>query len=1103
MTSLVNPSNINGNFPIAGQDNDSQGFRDNFTNIRNNFTFIKSEIEDIQAKAVLKSALIGTTLNNDFQGSKVKNLQISNLTETVKDLGQYAQASLQIDLAEGNIVKLVATQGNSIEINSVIKNWPSSLQYTRILVYITIPATDITLTVPQNWSTDLSAIPGLRRVEGASVISYTDPGDYVYEITSVDSGTTVYFRELTTGNALFRDPNFYMLGYGIGKVDDVPQKSGFGSPTLILGFGKYLGGATIESGVAFLVDDLKDGNDSLLVKGSITSYQSEVDDIGNVSAGVNSLTSAGFSVVKDRTYIDTEAGDAVSLAKVEDQDLIGYFNGVAYTPNNLGATNLSYQQVASVQYVASGATASPYGIGGSILIKTKGDGTADLAMPDSVVGAYNYNDTAGALRTAIEIDNKQNVTIYGNLSVMGQTTVIESTTVSVEDKNIVLGAGGTETTNQGAGFSVVSGAADGGANLTLVNAGWVTNRSFTIANTSPANALVVSGNARVGGNLYIDGNLIVSTVSYEYREVVSTTETVQGNLVAASSTPSTSTTTGALIVTGGAGIGNGLYVNGTTYLQNMSTGNAVISGGSAYDLTHLAATGGAVSTFTAANFTSANLWIRGGVIGMATDGTVTPASNAYIYTGWFANVSTANAMITGGSISGVSVDTNTLAATNFSTGNAVISGGYAQGLSNVYATTAQFTNVSSGNAVITGGTGVFSTLVATNLSSSNLRVTGGSVTGGTGAFSTLVATNFSSGNIYQSAAGTLVATNFSTGNAVITSGTATTLVVTNFSSGNAAITGGSVTGITGAASTLVATNFSTGNAVITSGTATTLVATNFSTGNAVITGGYIQTVANLYATGIGNFGSVFSANVTTANVSAFTNDARAATTNFVRQDGGKSTQVIFSTATAGTTTWTIPAGVVKVKATVIGGGGGGGGSAAAIGAAGGGGASGSVGTYYFTTLTPGGSITYGVGLGGTSSVGAAGTPGGPSNVSVGGITITAPGGLGGTAGAAATNNYAGGTPGATASQSGGTASAFYGTAGNAGGNSIGTAAAATAAGGQGANGFNGGAGRGGLNGSVATAAGAGTGAGGGGAISLTAATVAGANGGSGAVIFEY
>ena len=1047
MASLVNPSNINGNFPIAGQDNDSQGFRDNFTNIRNNFTFIKAEVEDLQAKAVLKSALIGTTLNNDFQGSKVKNLQVSNLTETVKDIGAIDTNELTLDLSEGTIVKLLAPNSGDLAIADVIKNWPASLQHARLLLYITVPSTTFTLTLPASWSTDLSAIPGLRRVEDKPTISYTDPGDYVYEITSPDSGTTVFFRELTTGNAVFRDPNFYMVGIGIGSSDDVPQRTGFDSPTLMIGLGRYLGGATTNQGIGYKIDTLKSGNDTLVIKGSVTSYQSQVDDTANVSAGVNSLTSGGFSVVKDRTTITS--GSLVTEGNIAAGDLVGYFNAIGLTKNS-ASTNLAYQQLGTVQFVAEGTTTSPFGVGGQILIKTKGDGTADDAMPNEVIGAYNYKATKGALRTAVTIDAKQNVTVHGNLTVMGETTVVESNTVTVEDKNIVLGNGGTETTNQGAGISVFSNAADGGANLVLSAASWITNRAFIIANTSPANALIVNGNAAVGGNLFVTGNLHVANLIYQNIEITTSTETVQGQLSVANSVAATSTTTGAIVTTGGVGIANGLYVNGTTFLQNVSSGNVLLTGGSAYDLTHLAATGGHVLTFNAANFTSANLWSIGGVIGVnPATGAVVPAANAYIGTGWFANLSTANAVITGGSISGISLPSiGNLVVTNFSTGNAVISGGYISALTNLSVTSS-----------------TVGTEVVTNFSTANARITGGSVTGITGAASTLVATNFS------------------TGNAVITSETTTTLVATNFSSGNAAITGGSVTGITGAASTLVATNFSTGNAAI--------------------TGGYIQTVANLYATGIGNFGSVFSANVTTANASAFTNDATAATTAFVRRDGGFSTQVIFRTATAGTTTWTIPAGVVKVKATVIGAGGGGGGSAAAIGAAGGGGASGSVGTYYFTTLTPGGSITYGVGLGGTSSVGAAGTPGGPSNVSVGGITITAPGGLGGTAGAAATNNYAGGTPGATASQSGGTASAFYGTDGNAGGNSIGTAAAATAAGGQGASGFNGGAGRGGLNGSVATAAGAGTGAGGGGAISLTAATVAGANGGSGAVIFEY
>ena len=35
MASSITPTNISVTFPIAGQDNDSQGFRDNFNNIKN------------------------------------------------------------------------------------------------------------------------------------------------------------------------------------------------------------------------------------------------------------------------------------------------------------------------------------------------------------------------------------------------------------------------------------------------------------------------------------------------------------------------------------------------------------------------------------------------------------------------------------------------------------------------------------------------------------------------------------------------------------------------------------------------------------------------------------------------------------------------------------------------------------------------------------------------------------------------------------------------------------------------------------------------------------------------------------------------------------
>jgi hypothetical protein len=63
--------------------------------------------------------------------------------------------------------------------------------------------------------------------------------------------------------------------------------------------------------------------------------------------------------------------------------------------------------------------------------------------------------------------------------------------------------------------------------------------------------------------LYVGGNLIVSNVSYEYQEIITTTELVKGNLVAAAGTASTSTNTGALVVVGGAGVEGNLYITNT------------------------------------------------------------------------------------------------------------------------------------------------------------------------------------------------------------------------------------------------------------------------------------------------------------------------------------------------------------------------------------------------------------------------------------------------------------------------------------------------------------------------------------------------------------
>lgn len=72
MASNINPNNIDTTFPIAGQDNDTQGFRTNYINIQNNFSTAASEITALQAKAAVAPEFVpapysGTSLGTQFQ----------------------------------------------------------------------------------------------------------------------------------------------------------------------------------------------------------------------------------------------------------------------------------------------------------------------------------------------------------------------------------------------------------------------------------------------------------------------------------------------------------------------------------------------------------------------------------------------------------------------------------------------------------------------------------------------------------------------------------------------------------------------------------------------------------------------------------------------------------------------------------------------------------------------------------------------------------------------------------------------------------------------------------------------------------------------------
>jgi len=100
MTSAINPDLINGAFPIAGQDNSSQGFRDNFTNTKENFLTAYNEITDLQSKVLLASPLTDGTFNNDMQGNLLANPKLQGVRELIYNIGSVS-GTANVDFSTG------------------------------------------------------------------------------------------------------------------------------------------------------------------------------------------------------------------------------------------------------------------------------------------------------------------------------------------------------------------------------------------------------------------------------------------------------------------------------------------------------------------------------------------------------------------------------------------------------------------------------------------------------------------------------------------------------------------------------------------------------------------------------------------------------------------------------------------------------------------------------------------------------------------------------------------------------------------------------------------------------------------------------------------
>ena len=227
MTSQINPTDIDGNYPIAGVSNNTQGMRDNFTNTRTNFQYAADEITDLQSKALLKAALTGTTLDNNLANNVMYNAQIRGFSGTTVAIAN-TSGTINIDCNAGHYQSIFMAGNISLGFDS--NTWPTAGTAGMIRTQITVDQAGRTMSLPVAVSNGVTGIQGFD----SNVITFAQAGTYEFGFMTTTGGSNITIFDLN------RPLNYY--------TNDVTVVGNVVSGQNFIGNGSLLTGITANAG---------------------------------------------------------------------------------------------------------------------------------------------------------------------------------------------------------------------------------------------------------------------------------------------------------------------------------------------------------------------------------------------------------------------------------------------------------------------------------------------------------------------------------------------------------------------------------------------------------------------------------------------------------------------------------------------------------------------------------------------------------------------------------------------------------------------------------------------------------------------------------------
>lgn len=186
MSDIVSTT-INENFPVAGQDNPSQGFRDNFQAIKTALTVAKSEITALQNDAFIANQ------DNDLTDTVLGNATVRNFKSSVYKIDNTNGSFAIYDYALSDNQEFTVTE--SIAVFQII-NVPD-LEDIEQSFKVSFVISDIEQYVSLNGIVISNLTDDIAYLDESESLKFAQTGTYEFEFTTTDGGTSYLIKDLT------------------------------------------------------------------------------------------------------------------------------------------------------------------------------------------------------------------------------------------------------------------------------------------------------------------------------------------------------------------------------------------------------------------------------------------------------------------------------------------------------------------------------------------------------------------------------------------------------------------------------------------------------------------------------------------------------------------------------------------------------------------------------------------------------------------------------------------------------------------------------------------------------------------------------------------